>query len=115
MDTVVRYREIIHRLLDDYRNWYDNPQDPGVETSIICDYEHGEYMLMRVGWRGEQRVRRPLFYLRLKAGKIWIEEDWTKDGIATELLAFRGAAPRHRARDQSPRGARPDGICHSIV
>ena len=42
--------------------------------------------MMRVGWRGETRVRRPLFYLRLKNNKIWIEEDWTKEGIAHELV-----------------------------
>ena len=44
-------------------------------------------MLMRVGWRGETRVRRSVFYLRLKDGKIWIEEDWTSEGVATELVA----------------------------
>jgi hypothetical protein len=27
-----------------------------------------------------------VFYLRLTNGKIWIEEDWTKEGIAHELV-----------------------------
>jgi hypothetical protein len=58
-----------------------------VETAVICDDTHGEYLLMRVGWRGETRVHRPVFYLRLKDDKIWIEEDWTQDGIATDLIA----------------------------
>jgi hypothetical protein len=87
MDRVERYREIIHRLLEEYRQLYANQPASGVETAVICDDTHGEYMLMRVGWRGDTRVRRPVFYLRLKQGKIWIEEDWTQEGVATELVA----------------------------
>lgn len=87
MDKLNHYKDIIHRLLEDYREWYADPNDLGVDTDIVCDDVHGEYLLMRVGWRGETRVRRPAFYLRLKNGKIWIEEDWTKEGIATELVA----------------------------
>ena len=87
MDRVERHREIIHRLMDEYRQLYTGQPDSGVETAVICDDRHGEYLLMRVGWRGETRVRRPVFYLRLKDGKIWIEEDWTSEGVATELVA----------------------------
>jgi hypothetical protein len=74
-------------LLNEYRQLYAGQPENGVETPIISDDAHGEYLLMRVGWRGETRVRRPVFYLRLKGEKIWIEEDWTQDGIATELVA----------------------------
>ena len=42
---------------------------------------------MRVGWRGETRVRRAAFYMRLKHSKIWVEEDWTKEGIAQKLIS----------------------------
>ena|SRR5689334_22000771 len=86
MDRVKKYQDVIHRLLAEYRDWYDSPEDKGVDTTIIADDKHGEYMLMRVGWRGETRIRRPVFYLRLKDGKIWIEEDWTQEAIATELV-----------------------------
>jgi hypothetical protein len=74
-------------LLADYAQLYSTISDAGVDTDIIADDEHGDYLLMRVGWRGEMRVRRPVFYLRLRNDKIWIEEDWTKEGIATELAA----------------------------
>lgn len=87
MDRVERYREVIHRLLEEYRQLYAGQTESGVETAVICDDTHGEYLLMRVGWRGETRVHRPVFYLRLQGGKIWIEEDWTQDGIATDLIA----------------------------
>jgi hypothetical protein len=87
MDRIAQYREIIHRLLEEYRRIYAGQTSSGVETAVISDDSRGEYMLMRVGWRGETRVRRPAFYLRLKEGKIWIEEDWTQEGVATELMA----------------------------
>jgi uncharacterized protein (UPF0335 family) len=87
MDRVERYREIIHCLMEEYRQLYARQMGSGVDTAVICDDAHGEYLLMRVGWRGETRVRRPVFYLRLKDRKVRIEEDWTQEGIATELVA----------------------------
>jgi hypothetical protein len=87
VDRIEQYRDIIHRVLEEYRQLYENQPTSGVETTTICDDAHGEYLLMRVGWRGETRVRRPVFYLRLKNGKIWIEEDWTQEGVATDLVA----------------------------
>ena len=87
MERIAQYRKIIHCLLEDYTQVYAAAADPGVDTDIIIDDEHGEYLLMRVGWRGETRVRRSVFYLRLRSGKIWIEEDWTKEGVVTQLMA----------------------------
>jgi hypothetical protein len=87
MDRLERYREIIHHLQEEYKRLYERQRNSEVETAVISDDAHGQYLLMRVGWRGETRVRRALFYLRLKDGKIWIEEDWTQEGVATELVA----------------------------
>ncbi len=85
MEQVEPYREIIHRLLTEYRDFLVQQTQTEVETEIVSDDVNGQYMVMRVGWRRETRVRRALFYLRLKNGKIWIEEDWTKEGIALQL------------------------------
>lgn len=87
MEKIEQSRSIIHRLLEEYREFYQRNTRTDVDTEIVADDIHGQYMVMRVGWRGETRVRRPLFYLRLKENKIWIEEDWTKDGIVSELMA----------------------------
>ena len=86
METVEKYRNVIRKLLQEYQEFYAKQSKSDVETEIIADDAHGQYMVMRVGWRGETRVRRPAFYLRLKNDKIWVEEDWTEDGIATELV-----------------------------
>ena len=87
MDRIERQREIIHCLLEEYHALYAGADEPGVETLIVRDDENGQYQLMRVGWRGETRLRRPVFYVRLKNAKIWIEEDWTQESIANELIA----------------------------
>src|SRR5438046_1021115 len=82
LERLAKYRNVIHRLLSEYHDLFAQQTKTDVDTEMICDDSHGQYMVMRVGWRGETRVRRPLFYLRLKNDKIWIEEDWTKEGIA---------------------------------
>lgn len=28
-----------------------------------------------------------MVYLRIREGKIWVEEDWTKQGVVNDLLA----------------------------
>jgi len=86
MEKVEKYRTIIHHLLSEYHDLIAQLTKTDVDTEIIRDDTNGQYMAMRVGWRGETRVRRPLFYMRLKNHKIWIEEDWTKEGIAHELV-----------------------------
>lgn len=87
MEKVERYRRIIRRLATEYQDFYRRETKTDVDTEILADDGNGQYMVMRIGWRGETRVKRPLFYLRLRNDKIWIEEDWTKEGIAIELMA----------------------------
>ena len=86
MEKIDRYRDIVDGLLQEYYAFLTDLTRTDVDTEILIDDLHGQYLLMRIGWRGESRVRRPLFYLRLKDNKIYIEEDWTKEGIANELI-----------------------------
>ena len=65
MDRVEKYREIIHTVLKDYRKWYEDATDTGVDLQIVSDDAHGQYMLTSVGWRGETRVSRPLHIMPL--------------------------------------------------
>ncbi len=86
MESMNQYRDIIHRLLADYHSFLTEMTKTDVDTEVLCDDLSGQYMIMRIGWRAGTRVHRPLFYLRLKCGKIYVEEDWTKEGIANELI-----------------------------
>jgi hypothetical protein len=86
MENVTTYRNVIKRLFREFERLYSLQSTPGVETFIVFDEARDHYFLMRLGWSENRRVRQILLYVRLKEGKIWIEEDWTEEGIATELL-----------------------------
>ena len=86
MDTLTKYRGIISCILTEYRDSYAQGQPEEIDTVILQDDDHGEYMLFRVGWDGKKRVHNPVFYLRLKNNKIYIEEDWTEVGVVVDLV-----------------------------
>ena len=52
----------------------------------MFDEQHDHYMLLNVGWPGRKRFRGTTVYLRLRNGKILVEEDWLEDGIVKDLL-----------------------------
>ena len=39
-----------------------------------------------MGWEGKKKIRNIQVHIRIKNNKIYIEEDWTEEGIANELL-----------------------------
>jgi len=39
-----------------------------------------------LGWSHKKKTNNTHIYIRIKNQKIWIEEDWTEEGIANELL-----------------------------
>lgn len=88
MDKLARYRVLIKKLLTDYCEVMNRSAAPTeVETEVVFDEEHDHYMLLNVGWSGRKRFRGTTVYLRLRNGKILVEEDWLEDGIVRDLLA----------------------------
>ncbi|MEZ4712270.1 MAG: XisI protein [Caldilineaceae bacterium] len=57
-----------------------------IETELSFDDEHGNYLLLSVGWTKTGRMLTPTIYIRLHNGKIWVENDWTEAGIVDQLL-----------------------------
>ncbi|MBJ7900239.1 MAG: XisI protein [Cyanobacteria bacterium RI_101] len=86
MAKLTRYRQIIEKILTEYRDWAADSNQVGVQECIAFDREHNHYFWFSIGWNDKQRDFSINAYLRLKDGKIWIEEDWTKQGIANDLL-----------------------------
>jgi hypothetical protein len=86
MDKMTKYRELVKRLLTAHLEICNRQPRPGVERLLITDDAQGNYMWMSLGWTPEERVDNVTVFVRVREGKIWIEEDWTEDGIATELL-----------------------------
>jgi len=86
MDKLTQYRTVVKKVLQQYADFENRALPNDLESHLIIDETHDRYMLFRVGWRGKNRINTPVLYLHLKNNKIWIEEDWTEDGIATDLL-----------------------------
>jgi hypothetical protein len=87
MDKTAQYRELIKTLLTKYAELLSRHPEPGVETFLIFDEEREHYLWLQAGWAKHRRVYGITLHMRLDKEKIWIEQDWTEDGIATELLA----------------------------
>ncbi len=93
MDQLSNYRQIIQRILTEYQEWMAGANESGVQQLVSFDRERDQYLLFYVGWRGKERDFGVTVYIRIDQGKVWIEEDWTKQGIANELLAA-GVPPK---------------------
>jgi hypothetical protein len=88
MDKLAKYRVLIKQLLTNYQELINRSSVPKeVETEIVFDEVHDQYMLLNIGWFQDERMRGITLYLRLRNDKIWIEEDWLEEGIVKDLLA----------------------------
>jgi hypothetical protein len=86
MDKLSHYRTLIKQHLGAIEILANRQPTPGVETLCVFDDERDQYLLLNTGWAGDRRVRGATLYVRLKNGKIWIEEDWTEEGIGNYLV-----------------------------
>lgn len=92
MDQLTKYRELIKQILTDYVTLAKRAKPAGIESHLLLDDVRGHYMWLKLGWEKGRRVQYITVYVRLCDGKFWIEEDWTEDGIATDLL--RAGVPK---------------------
>ncbi len=86
MDKLEKYRQLIQKILIDYQQWSANASQAGVSQHVSFDEQRDHYFWFHLGWDGKRRDFGVTVYLRIENYKIWIEEDWTKQGIANELL-----------------------------
>ncbi|MGA1355523.1 MAG: element excision factor XisI family protein, partial [Prochlorothrix sp.] len=75
MDRVDHYHQSILAFLERYADAW---KDSDVETQLVIDAERHHYMLLRVGWEGNQRVNHPVFQFDIKDGKIVTIQGSTK-------------------------------------
>jgi hypothetical protein len=87
MDKLTTYRTIIENRLTAHAELINRYPRPNIETDVAFDEQRDHYFLFKLGWTARGRVRGIIIHLRLRQGKIYIEEDWTEEGIATDLLA----------------------------
>lgn len=84
MDKVEQYRQIIKNILTEDASI--QPGNENIEPQLIFDDERSNYQLMYIGWTNDWRMHGAVIHVRLRNGKIYIEEDGTEEGFATALL-----------------------------
>ena len=78
------YRELVKRIIDEYVN--EQSQEDLKNIEIVLDTERDRYLLVYVGWHDEERVYGCPIHISIKDGKIWIQRDFTEEGIANKLV-----------------------------
>lgn len=84
MDKLEKYREYVEQLITGYANSDQDKED--VEVQLIMDTVRDHYQWMKVGWKGFKRIYNCLIHLDIKDGKIWIQQNWTEDDLAADLV-----------------------------
>ncbi|NJK73218.1 MAG: XisI protein [Oscillatoriales cyanobacterium RU_3_3] len=92
MDKLEYYRQLIRKILTEYYKLAAKSPNSNLENALIFDENRDHYLLVVMGWQGEERIKGNTIHVRLRDEKIWIEEDWTEDGVATDFL--QAAVPR---------------------
>lgn len=88
MDKLSRYRKIIRDKLCRLAECINqHARNRGFSAHAVIDEQRDQYLLVKTGWNHHRRVHGTTLYLRIVDGEIWIEEDWTEDGICKELTA----------------------------
>ncbi|MBH8562935.1 XisI protein [Nostoc sp. CENA67] len=86
MDKIIHYQNIIKQILTEYQEISAQVPDDDVDEELMFDDERHQYLWFNIGWKQGKRVKGISVYIRIKNNKIYIEEDWTEEGIATELM-----------------------------
>ncbi len=86
MDKLTEYPQLIQRILTEYVELSRRQPDSGIETFLIVDESKAHYIWMNLGWQNGDRITGMTVYVRIRDGQFWIEEDWTEEGIANELV-----------------------------
>ena len=86
MDKLTHYQTLIKQILTEYERISSQVTDPDIDEVLMFDDIRSQYLWFNIGWKNDKRIKSISVYVRIKNNKIYIEEDWTEEGIATELL-----------------------------
>ena len=86
MDKLTDYPQLIKEILTGYIEICNRHPNSDIETFLIADDAKGQYIWMNLGWQKGERIIGMTVYVRVRDGRFWIEEDWTEEGIAKDLI-----------------------------
>lgn len=82
METM-NYPELVQTVLARHT---ESHLPKGTELQLIFDNQRNHYLVIHLGWEGEKRTYGSMIHVDIKDGKIWIQCDFTEEGIANDLL-----------------------------
>jgi hypothetical protein len=85
MDKLIHYQHLIKQFMSEFAKLANQPPSQGSEMMCLFDDEHQQYALLKVGWTKLGRLHHTSLHVHLSEDKIWVEEDWTEEGIAHYL------------------------------
>lgn len=88
MEKIEKLREAVKKSLLEWKEFITPrvaPEDQKLEPKVVFDDENNSYLMLFSGWKGHQRVHSLLIHIEIIDNKIWIQEDNTEEGIATDL------------------------------
>lgn len=88
MDKIKVYRDLIKNILTEYYNRSSNSSLNQIDSCLIFDEQHDHYLWLTLDWEGSKRHKYTHVHIRIKNEKIYIEEDFTEEGIANELISL---------------------------
>lgn len=78
------YRELVKKIICQHS--IEQSEEYADKVQIVFDTERDCYLLLYVGWRDEERIHGCPIHIDIKDGKIWIQQDFTEEGIANQLV-----------------------------
>lgn len=107
MDKIARYQTLIQEGLSHYAALLENSL-PKIPFTVVLafDNQRYQYLLREMGWTKDERIQRTILHVTIHNNKIWIEEDWTEEGIATYFLEH-GVPPQDIVLGFQPPQIRP--------
>ncbi|MEB3178615.1 MAG: XisI protein [Nostocaceae cyanobacterium] len=79
----LNYRELVKQLIGKHAS--EQAEAAANNAQIVFDTERDRYLLLYVGWQDEERLHGCPIHIDVQNGKIWIQRDFTEEGIANEL------------------------------
>jgi hypothetical protein len=80
----LNYRELVQKII--HQHAIEQSEKDLENTEIVFDLDRDRYLLLYVGWRDEERIHGCPIHIDIKDGKIWIQRDFTEEGLASQLL-----------------------------
>jgi len=91
MDKLTHYQQIARQVVTEVATKL--PTADPLETLLVTDDQHGQYLVLSDGWEGIERTYGPLVHIEVKPdAKVWLRYDGTDLEIGQDLLD-RGVLP----------------------